>query len=240
MTLTRQLLTSNNAVIDIVSDNPLAEAHFANPANYADIVLHQINQDRFYDQIFDGEDELTVLDIGGNIGLFTLYAQDRSKVIYPIEPTPNHFQILKDLTKDYSNVHPLNLAVSNENGTIDFYINEENTTMNSLANKYGTKVEVQARTIKTIIDDLKLDHVDFVKCDIEGSEMVALTDETVGEVKDIVDCWFVEVHATEASTISAQWAAALEKNRRILAAIFERQGYEVQDYRHDGLYISKP
>ena len=240
MTLRRQLLTSNQQVIDIVSEDPKAEQHFANPNNYADIVLNQINQDRFYDQIFDGEENLTVLDIGGNIGLFSLYAQDRSKVIYPIEPTPDHFQILKDLTKDYSNVHPLNLAVSNEDGVIDFYINEENTTMNSLANKYGTKVEVQAKTLKTIIDELGLDHVDFIKCDIEGSEMVALTDETVGAVKDLVDCWFVEVHATEASTSSQRWAAALEKNRRALADVFTRQGYEVQDYRHDGLFVGKP
>jgi len=240
MTLRRQLLTSNNTVIDIVSEDSQAEAHFANPANYADIVLNQINQDRFYDQIFDGEDSLTVLDIGGNIGLFSLYAHDRCAAIYPIEPTPGHFHILTNLTKDYQNIHPLNLAISNENTTIDFYINEENTTMNSLANKYGTKVEVEAKTIKTVINELGLEHVDFIKCDIEGSEMVALTDETVGEVKDLVDCWFVEVHATEVSTSSQQWAAALEKNRRILADIFTRQGYEVQDYRHDGLFISKP
>lgn len=240
MTLKRQMLTSSNKIIDIVSEDAKAIAHFDNQSNYADIVLNQINQDRFYDQIFEGEENLTVLDIGGNIGLFSLYAHDRCKEIYPIEPTPDHFHILKDLTAGYENIHPLNLAVSNENATIDFYINEDNTTMNSLANKYGTKVEVQAKTLRQIIDDLKLEHVDFVKCDIEGSEMVALTDETIGEVKDIVDCWFVEVHATEASVTSEQWAANLEKNRRALAGIFERAGYEVQDYRHDGLFISKP
>jgi len=240
MTLRRQLLTSNQSVIDIVSDDPQTENHFANPSNFADIVLNQINNDRFYDQIFDGEENLTVIDIGGNIGLFTLYAQDRSKVIYSIEPTPDHFHILKELTKDYKNVIPLNIAVSNENRIIDFYINESNTTMNSLANKYGTKVEVEAKTLKSIINDLNLTHVDFIKCDIEGSEMIALTDDTVSEVKDLVDCWFIEVHATDVTTDSYQWAAALEKNRRTLADIFTRQGYEVQDYRHDGLFISRP
>ena len=237
MTLHRQLLTSKQNIINIVTDDDKAQAHFNNPANYADIVLNQINQDRFYDQIFDGEDNLTVLDIGGNVGLFSLYAQDRCKCIYPIEPTPGHFHILTDLTKNYSNIHPLNYAVSNKNEKIDFYINEENTTMNSLANKYGTKVEVESKTIRQIIDDLGLTHVDFIKCDIEGSEMVALTNETVSAVKDLVSGWFIEVHATEPSSTPDQWARNLEKNRRILADIFNKQGYEVQDYRHDGLYI---
>ena len=240
MTLRRQLLTSKNTMIDIVTEDAKAEAHFANPANYADIVLDQINNDRLYDQIFEGEDDLTVLDIGGNIGLFTLYAQDRCKAIYPVEPTPGHFHILKELTQAYPNVHPLNLAASNEDTTIDFYINEENTTMNSLANKYGTKVEVQARTIRSIIDELGLEHVDFIKCDIEGSEMVALTEETVGAVKELVDCWFIEVHATNDPKTADQWAVGIESNRRKLATIFENAGYEVQDYRHDALFISKP
>lgn len=236
MTLRRQLLTSKQQTIDIVTEDEKAQEHFGNPSNYADIVLNQINEDRFYDEIFDGEDDLTILDIGGNIGLFTLYAQDRAKAIYPVEPTPNHFHILKELTKDYPNVHPLNLAANNEDTTIDFYINEENTTMNSLANKYGTKVEVQARTIRSIIDELGLEHVDFVKCDIEGSEMVALTDETVSAVKDIVDVWFIEVHATDPNK---SWENSLNYNRDQLSNLFMRQGYTVHKYRHDGLYVYK-
>jgi FkbM family methyltransferase len=239
MTLRRQLLTSKNNVIDIVTEDTKAQAHFADKANFADVVLNQINQDRFYDQIFEGEEDLTILDIGGNVGLFSLYAQDRAKAIYPIEPTPGHFHILKELTKDYSNIHPLNIAAHSEDTTIDFYISEENSTMNSSVNKYGTKIAVEAKTIRTIIDELRLDHVDLIKCDIEGSEMAALTDETVGAVKDMVDCWFIEVHATS-SLNQADWAASLENNRRKLAAVFERQGFEVQDYRVDGLYIFKP
>lgn len=236
MTLRRQLLTSKHTVIDIVSEDPQTQGHFANQNNFADVVLNQINHDRFYDQIFEGEEDLTILDIGGNIGLFTLYAQDRCKAIYPIEPTPGHFHILQDLTSKYPNVHPLQLAAHNENTTIDFYISEENSTMNSSVNKYGTKVEVQARTIETIIKDLNLDHVDFIKCDIEGSELAALTLETVSAVAGMVDCWFIEVHATDSSI---PWADSLENNRRHIASIFTQCGYEVQDYRVDGLYVSK-
>lgn len=237
MTLQRQLLTSKHNTIDIVSEDEHAQAHFDNRANFADIVLNQINTDRFYDEILDGEDDLTILDVGGNIGLFSLYAHDKSKAIYPVEPTPGHFHILKDLTKNYPNIHPINVAVHNEDTTIDFYISEENSTMNSSVNKYGTKVEVQARTLATLIKELDLEHVDFVKCDIEGSEMAALTDETVGAVKDIVDAWFVEVHATDNETLKG--IDSLRHNRGQLIEIFERQGYSAQILREDSLYIYK-
>jgi len=237
MTLQRQLLTSNQNTIDIISEDPAIEGHFNNPANFADIVLNQINTDRFYDNIFEGEENLTILDIGGNIGLFSLYIQDKASKVYAVEPTPSHYYILDNPTKDYSNIQPINVALHNEDTTIDFYISEENSTMNSTVNKYGTKVEVQAVTLATLIEELELDHVDFIKCDIEGSEMAALTDETVGAVKDIVDSWFIEVHATDNETF--QGINSLRHNREELSKMFERQGYKAQQLREDALYIYK-
>lgn len=237
MTIYRQLLTSNNKLIDIVSENKDIESHFNNSANYADIVLNQINNDRFYDPIFEGESNLTVLDIGGNIGLFSLYIQDKCKNIYTVEPTPSHFQILQELTSPYANIQPLNIALHNEDTNIDFYISEENSTMNSSVNKYGTKIEVQALTIGSLISELELPHVDFIKCDIEGSEMSALTDQTISEVKDIVDSWFVEVHATDTDELKG--LDSLLHNRAQLIEIFERHGYSAQIMREDSLYIYK-
>jgi len=237
MTLKRKLLTSNNEIIDIVSDDILAQEHFSNKSNFADVVLDQINLDRFYDPIFDGEQDLTIIDLGGNIGLFSLFIHDKAKAVYAVEPTPNHFHILKELTKDYDNIYPINLALHNQDTTIDFYISEENSTMNSSVNKYGTKVEVTAMTLASIIKDLNLTHVDFIKCDIEGSEMSAITDETVGAVKDIVDSWFIEVHATDDENLKG--IDSLRANREKLVAIFERQGYATQQLREDSLYIYK-
>jgi len=237
MTLKRKLLTSNNEIIDIVSDDILAQEHFSNKSNFADVVLDQINLDRFYDPIFDGEQDLTIIDLGGNIGLFSLFIHDKAKAVYAIEPTPNHFHILKELTKDYDNIYPINLALHNQDTTIDFYISEENSTMNSSVNKYGTKVEVTAMTLASFIKDLNLTHVDFIKCDIEGSEMSAITDETVGAVKDIVDSWFIEVHATDDENLKG--IDSLRANREKLVAIFERQGYATQQLREDSLYIYK-
>lgn len=237
MNLHRQLYTSKKNIIDIKTEDDLIIDHFRNPNNYADIVLNQINSDRFYDPIFEGEQDLVMLDIGANIGLFSLFAQDSCKAIYSVEPTPNHFRILQEMTAGYANINPINIALHNENTNIDFYISDENSTMNSSVNQYGTKITVEAMTLKGLIEHLKLDHVDFIKCDIEGSEMVALNETTIGEVKDIVDSWFLEVHATDTEDLKG--IDSLRANKAKLKNIFQSQGYGVQELREDALYVYK-
>lgn len=237
MNLHRQIYTSKKNIIDIKTEDELIIDHFRNPNNYADIVLNQINSDRFYDPIFEEEKDLVMLDIGANVGLFSLFAHDSCKVIYAVEPTPNHFRILQEMTASYANINPINVAVHNENTNIDFYISDENSTMNSSVNQYGTKINVEAMTLKGLIDHLKLDHVDFIKCDIEGSEMVALNETTIGEVKDIVDSWFLEVHATDTEDLKG--IDSLRANKAKLKNIFESQGYGVQELREDALYVYK-
>ena len=198
MSITTQLLTSKQQWITIQSDNPKIVNHFNNSdiENHANTIIDQINNDRMYDFIFNNRNDLIVLDIGANVGLFTLFAQDSAKDIYSVEPTPLHFEILQELTKNYHNVHTINSALHNENTMIDFYLSDINSTMNSSFNKFGNKTTVKAQTIFKIMEDNNISHIDIVKCDIEGSEMIALTDETVGAVADRIDSWFVEVHST--------------------------------------------
>ena len=236
MTLRRQLLTSRKNKIDIVSNDPKIEEHFANPANYADVVLEMFNKDRFYDAFFNSWYDLTVLDIGGNIGLFSLYIHDRARMVYPVEPTPTHFSVLTEMTKSYPNICPINVALHNRDEPIDFYISSENSTMNSSVNTYGTKTVVQGKRLKTLITDLGLSRVDFIKCDIEGSEMSALNDDTIAEVRDLTNVWSIEVHQTDHGI---SWAESIDRNRKHLTRILERNGFGVYSHRHDCLYAYK-
>jgi FkbM family methyltransferase len=234
--LTRQLLTSDRKIIDITSDNPATIQHWENPSSYADVVLKMFNEDRFYDTFFIGKDDITVLDIGGNIGLFSLYVHDKAKAVYALEPTAEHFEILSELTSSYSNIHPLNIALHNKDEPVDFYISTNNSTMNSTVNQYGIKTTVQGKTLATIVNELGLDTVDFIKCDIEGSEMVALTDETVGAIKDKVKMWSVEVHQTDHSV---SWEESVNRNRDQLISIFVKNGFSAYKHRHDCLCAYK-
>jgi FkbM family methyltransferase len=235
MTLQRQLLTSRKNPLYISSDDPDVIAHFAEPSNYADTIIREINASNFYDYILKDAQSLTILDMGANIGLFSLYASDIARKIYAFEPTPRHYHILKTLTSSYSNIKAFQMAVGAVNDSIDFFVNSENSTMNSLQNVYGEKISVQSIRLKEILQLVGEHQIDFVKCDIEGSEMTAITDDTVGEVRDHVKVWYVECHATD----HANWDWSIEQNRRTLATMFVRQGYQVHQLRRDVLYAQR-
>lgn len=236
MNLQRKLKTTKNNFINIDTDNQDLVQHFANSENFADIVLNQINQEGIYDRILCNKDNLTIIDIGANIGLFSLHAQERARVIYALEPTPSHFKKLQYLTKDFLHIHPINVALNNENTDVSFFICDYNSTMNSTVNQYGTEIKVKGRSLPTLIEQLGLRHVDLIKCDIEGSEMKALNDRTLRPIADIVDCWFIEAHVTD---YSKPWPSNLEQNREILTQLFLRHGYKVEKIIHDTLLVTK-
>ena len=234
MSLYTSLLTSKNNFISIKSEDPKIVDHFNAPNSFGKYIINQINTDRFYDKMFEGKSDMTILDIGGNVGLFSLYAQDSCAKIYPIEPTPDHFYILNELTKGYDNIYPQNVALHNGRGEIDFFLHYGNTTMNSTFNQTEYKIKVKAKSLLNLCEDLGITRCDFAKVDIEGSEMFALTNETVGEVRDIIDSWFVEVHAT-----NSDWYSSTTENRQILANIFKNNGYKVELYKDDGIYVTR-
>jgi FkbM family methyltransferase len=235
MTLQRQIRTSKNNQLTISSDDPDVVSHFSNMANYADTILAEINANNFYDYILKDAQDLTILDLGANIGLFSLYASDIARKIYAFEPTPRHYHILQTLTSGYQNIDTHQIAVGASNNQIDFYVNTENSTMNSLHNVYGDKITVESARLKEILKRIGEERIDFVKCDIEGSEMIALTDDTVGEVRDNIKVWYVECHATD----HTNWDWSIEQNRRTLATMFVRQGYQVHQLRRDVLYAQR-
>lgn len=228
--------TSQQNELVLQSTHPDVVNWFDNPENYTNVILQQINEDRMYDPIFADKENMVVVDLGANCGLFSLYASDSCSKILALEPTPSTFDVLQELVKDHKNILPLQLAIGPHNELISFYINENSTT-NSMLNRNGTETKVQCMTIETLLHSQQLDYVDFIKCDIEGSEMQALTDATLGPIADKVKFWFVEVHQTNVNQES--WPGNLEANRQQLAELFQRHGYQTESVIHDQLFAWK-
>ena len=84
-------------------------------------------------------------------------------------------------------------------------------------------------------------HVDFCKIDIEGSEMIAITEETLKPVYDKIDRMFIEVHSTY-SGADVKWEEHLIINRKKIEKILDSVGYKYEvrpSMYNDTLHVFK-
>lgn len=169
---------------------------------HVQVIINEMNSDKIYDHIFQSlnRDNLRVLDIGGNIGLFSLYVQPACSKIVAIEPTPYHVEVFSELVDvlGYDNIVIVPGAVSDKTETQSFYLNVTNSTMNSLnfidGIGYDEKLDVNAYTLSDIIDLAGFEEVDFVKLDIEGGEEQVLFCDDFEVASKRIHSIYVEVH----------------------------------------------
>ena len=199
--------------------------------NYAYTILEQINTG-LYEKFLDPTRKLIILDIGANIGLVALHLLPICDRLICIEPSPSHFKLLKELTEN-TIIECEQIAVSNTDGKIDFYFSNSNSTINSLIKQPGhfESKKVNSKTLSKLIFDLSLDHIDFIKVDIEGSEMIALNEDELKRASDIVDSYYVECHVID--------NIGSKENMDILKVRFKNAGYKITDILYDSLYAFK-
>lgn len=115
----------------------------------------------------------TVLDIGANIGLHTLYfaelAGAKGKVI-AFEPVPANFKKLRANIElnQFKNIQPENIALGHKNETIKIAADENSTNPGSfnLFDREGEN-EIICKIGDEILNNEK---IDFIKIDVEGYE----------------------------------------------------------------------
>jgi len=128
------------------------------------------------DIIKDGN---TIVDIGANIGYFTLiFARlvGEKGEVFAFEPEPNNFNLLKKNIEinNYKNVNLINKAASNKSGKIKLYIDDFNSGGHSLIAQIRNKQHIEIESIK--LDDFfdTNKKIDFIKIDAEGAELEVL------------------------------------------------------------------
>ena len=158
---------ADKSQIELNLSTPDLVSHFSNGVNYTGAILEQFNNREYYKQFVDESDKV-MLDLGANVGMFAIYATPYCERIVCVEPTPSHFKLLNDLTASFKNIETMQCAVSPVDGFVTFYIEPNNTTMNSLVPRSGTPIMVEGLTLKSIMKRANIEKVDFVKMDIEG------------------------------------------------------------------------
>ena len=144
----RLIKTSQGNEHWIRTDDPEIVEWFNNKNNCTDIILDQINNENFYGPIFAGRSEMTIVDLGANVGLFSLYAADSAKTLYAVEPSSRTFKVLEKLTRDIPNIIRTEAAISFSNDPVTFYENE-NPTVNSLVDKNGKASTINGITLES-------------------------------------------------------------------------------------------
>lgn len=123
---------------------------------------------------------MNVLDIGANLGMFTLHALKAGCNVYSFEPSPSIFRIMNQNIKvngfaEIGRAHTFQNAVSDEEKTVSFYVCDG---MSGHSNMYAAeKTNDTEVTVNTVVIDNMTElpvNVDIIKMDIEGAEYSAL------------------------------------------------------------------
>src|SRR5688572_7956553 len=125
-----------------------------------------------------------VLDIGANIGYFTILLARFAKHVYAFEPEPNNFKQLQENTKHLDNVDNIDIAISNRLDYTTLYLCPTDNGMHRLYKSKWCEGGEQIKNIPTttidrfiyinLDNDKKKKDIKFIKIDVEGYEYKVL------------------------------------------------------------------
>ena len=114
-----------------------------------------------------------VVDVGANIGYYTLLMAKIGAIVNSYEPALDNFKLLQKNVQQNNfsqNITLHNKAVSNFIGTSKLYLQKNNTGGHQL----GFDPFQTNNSIEVPVTKINLDKIDFAKIDVEGSELNVL------------------------------------------------------------------
>ena len=197
-------------IVEMYSDNELIQSEefriktpsFEKPVsclvNNSEPVFINYNEffiDNIYNDFIEGKSYDTVVDVGANVGLWIEYIKHFSSVknIYAVEPNKVALKILNDSFGDTITI--IDKALHTTDETITFYVNENNSTISSIDNhsSFASSYDVETVTIKSLVRDYDIQHIDLLKIDIESAEY-ELINSFDGDDFEIIDNMLIEYH----------------------------------------------
>ncbi len=118
-------------------------------------------------------DPEVIVDCGANTGLVSLFYKKKfpKATIIAIEPEPTNFDLLKQNTAAYEDIHCLNCGIWNKTAFLEIHdhgLGKWGFMTEEVADE--TEHTIRAISIEQIMQQFKLSKIDILKIDIEGSE----------------------------------------------------------------------
>lgn len=163
-----------------------------------------------------------VIDIGANIGIFSMYAASFApRIVLAVEPVSLNYKGLVQNIKinNFSNIAAIQSAVSDVEKDVEILIFEKEMTgcriasplLDKQSDNNRAKEKVHSTTIKKIMTDHGLGFVDFLKLDCEGEEY-SILHGLDRETMDKIACIAAEYHDNTGKGFSADLAQYLKNN----------------------------
>lgn len=176
-----------------------------------------------HNRLMDNMKNKTVLDIGACFGDTALYFASRGARVFSLEPAKRNFQALNDnldLNPRLKKlVHPMQCALGKSDGIVEMRTSGVLIDGGSSAfmARVGASEKVKSYRFDTLVKDLKLEYVDYVKMDCKGAEFF-LTSHDLGLIKKY---------------IQIEYTAENEEQTAKLLGLLERSGFKTLVYRQN-------
>ena len=169
----------------------------------------------------------TVIDIGGHIGSFALYAASRVGPpgrVFVYEPAPdNNAQLVYNVAQSgFRNVRISSAAIAGSKGDRPFFYDNANTAMHGLYQKRNNAFVVPASTLADVFFQNNIARCHFLKIDCEGAEYEILFN-TPRAVLQKIDRIAMEYHNPPFYGLHAR-----EHDSRHLVAFLREAGFSVR------------
>jgi FkbM family methyltransferase len=173
------------------------------------------------------------LDIGANIGVYTLLAASKINdgKIYSFEVLPKNFARLQENLKlnDLNQVDSYELAVSNQPGNISLDLAEGDSMPFITHTATNTTISVPTDTLDDLLKNQQIDNLTLAKIDIEGAELLAFQGAVslLKQQRPLV--WIMEINDTVKN---------LGHQKQEVVEFIQSYGYSLYSYNADTNQIS--
>jgi len=131
------------------------------------------------------EDKLVLFDVGANVGSYSIMLQDvfgDKAAISAFEPSFKTFQQLTANTKNIPGIRLYNIGFGDRDIKATLYSDAESSGLASVYKRkldhfkvdMNLKEEIELKTLDHFCNDHKIEHIHFLKLDVEGHELKVL------------------------------------------------------------------
>jgi FkbH-like protein/FkbM family methyltransferase len=244
--------------VGLVPDKERAERCFGNRARYVlpnglEIVhLNQYETDYVYQEIFEDQcylkhgiqlnDGDTVVDIGANIGLFSLFVMSRCKdpKVFAFEPAPVVFDLLKANCETHGrNVRAVNAGVSDKARTATFTFYEKSSVFSSFhADEAEDRAAIQTvvrnvlngeatagESVEEYVNELTTDRL---RCQTHECQLISVSDIIRENQIERINLLKIDAEKSELDILKGIADVDWPKISQIVMEIHDRTGEAVQ------------